>query len=103
MFDKVVAMVLLGASYTLAQDWNSQSVTAQLWQEYTSAQFIKSAWIKSTLTVVKLSYNSSGIPLESSTNSWQQVTGLRSHTRGGGGKALLLSNQTALVHAKNLL
>lgn len=86
MFDEVVAMVFLHASYTLAPDRNSQSVTAQLWQEYTSAQFIKSAWIKSILTVVKLSYNSSGIPPESSTNYWQQVTRLHSLTREGEGQ-----------------
>lgn len=87
MFDKVVAMVFLRASYTLAQNWHSQSVTAQLWQQNTSAQFIKSAWIKSILIVVKLSYNSSGIPPESSTNYWQQVTGLHSHTWGAGGRS----------------
>jgi len=50
MFDKVVALVFLCASYSLAQDWNSQSITGQLWQEYASAQFIKSAWIKSIPT-----------------------------------------------------
>lgn len=41
MIDKVVAMVFLSASYTLAQNRNSPSVTAQLWQEYTGAKFIK--------------------------------------------------------------
>jgi len=56
------------------------------------------------LTVVKLSYNSSGTPPEFSTNYWQQVTGLHSHAQGirGRGKKLLLSNQNSLVHAKNL-
>lgn len=82
MFDKVIAMVFLSASYTLAQNRNSPSVTAQLWQKYTGAKFIKSGWIKSILNVVKLS--SSGIPPESSTNYWQQVTGLHSHTWGVG-------------------
>lgn len=68
--------------------------------------FIKSAWIKGISTVDKLSYNSSNRPPKSSPNYWQQATGLHSHATWGvrgREKEVLLSYQTCLVHAKNLL
>lgn len=68
--------------------------------------FIKSAWITGISTVGKLSYNSSSRPPKSSPNYWQQATGLHSHAMWGvrgREKELLLSYQTCLVHAKNLL
>lgn len=68
--------------------------------------FIKSAWISGIPTVGKLSYNSSSRSPKSSPNYWQQAAGLQSYAMWGvwgRRKELLLSYQTSLVHAKNVL